>query len=56
MNSKNDSPPSDPAREAETAVAIALHMHQLADEATRVAIAACERANDLPLLAKLTKR
>ena len=43
-------------REAEVLVAIAERLHQLADEATEVARAACERANTLPLLERLNER
>jgi len=50
MNSRKNSPPYDPIREAETLVAIARELHRLADEATEIARAACERANTLPLL------
>lgn len=43
-------------REAEVLIAVAERLHQLADEATEVARAACERANTLPLLERLNAR
>lgn len=55
MASHNDSPKSDPTREAEILVAVAEELHRVADEASERARAACERANELPLLKRLDK-
>lgn len=52
MNSKAGSP-LDPKVEARMRVEVARQLQRLADQAIEEARAACERANDLPLLAGL---
>ncbi len=55
MASHNDSPKSDPTREAEILTAVAEELHRLANEATERARAAQERADDPPLLKRIEK-
>lgn len=56
MESRKESPTSDPLKEAETLVAIAEELERLADEAWERARAAVERADNPPLLARLAAR
>lgn len=56
MDSRKDSPNSDPIREAEVLIEVAERLHQMADQATEIARAACERANTLPLFDRLRTR